>query len=222
MLTPASGSVLRSGAGRRRRAKWIVLAGAAVVVGGLAVAVPLWPGGGDASTGPKTHTAAEVPATPMPTPASVAPTTPEPQLNGVRSGIPKPKATHKSHWKCRDYQHVYTMIGTGTVFLKVSVCRDVFSGTAVLADSAPKDGRDVCLQLRGHLTGLTGSAAYLSTVPMTSKGGHVHSFQNGPTVKFGPTTAKTEDSVAVNTGSCRSSGANVQTSWQDQEQLATG
>ena len=148
-------------------------------------------------------------------------TEPEPQLNGVRSGIPRPAKTKRPPRACRDYQHVYTMIGTGTVFLHVSVCRDAFSGTAVLADSAPKDGWDVCVQLRGHLTG-PGPATYLSTLPMTSRNGNAHGFQNGPTVKFGPKTTKTEDSVTVNTGRCRGSGSKVQTSWQNQERLVTG
>lgn len=197
------------------------MAGAAVVVAGAAVAVPLWPDGGDAATAAKARAAADVPATPTSAPTSVAPTTPEPQLNGVRSGIPRPAKTKRPAKACRDYQHVYTMIGTGTVFLHVSVCRDAFSGTAVLADSAPKDGWDVCVQLRGHLTG-PGPATYLSTLPMTSRAGNAHSFQNGPKVKFGPKTTRTEDSVTVNTGRCRGSGSKVQTSWQNQERLATG
>jgi hypothetical protein len=216
---PASGALARTDAPGRRRVHWAVIAGAAaVVVAGVALAVPLWPDGGDAADGPKARAAAELPTTPTPTPTAVAPTTPEPQLNGVRSGLPRAPA-HKPGWKCRDYQHVYTMLGIGTVVLHVSVCRDVFSGTAVLADSAPKDGWDVCVQLRGHVTK---PAAYLSTLPMTSKGGRTQSFKNGPTVKFGPKTTRTEDSVAVNAGRCHGSGAHVQTSWVDQERLPAG
>lgn len=220
---PAAGAVflagLASGGSRRRRVGWALLAGAAVVVVGVAVAVPLWPGGGDAATASKTRAAADVPPTPTPTP--VAPVTPRTQINGVRSGAPKPGHSKKPAKGCRDYQHVYTMLGTGTVVLKVSVCRDVFSGTAVLADAAPKDGWDICVQLRGHVAG-PGPATYMSTTPMTSHDGRVHSFENGPKVKLGAKTKTTEDSVAVNSGRCRGSGAHIQTSWQDQEKLAAG
>jgi predicted Ser/Thr protein kinase len=216
MLTPASGS--GSVAGRRNpRLGWAILAGAAVVVAGAAVAIPLWPDGGDAATAPQAHTAA-VPTTPSP----VASVTPSPQMNGIRSGVAKPvKPKHKHPAKgCRDYQHVYTMLGYGTALLKVSVCRDAYTGTAVLGDTAPKDGWDVCLQLRGHLTG-PGPATYISTT-LTSKEGRVRTFDNGPKARFGPKNTHTEDSVTVNAGRCKGSGTRIQTSWQTQEQLAAG
>jgi predicted Ser/Thr protein kinase len=224
VLTPAPGAALPAGTapgGWRRRVRWAVLAGAAMVVAGAAVAVPLWPHGGDAATASKARATADVPPTPTPTP--VAPVTPRTQMNGVRSGVPRPTAEHSTAPArgCRDYQHVYTMLGAGTVLLHVSVCRDVFSGTAGLVDSAPDDGWDVCVQLRGHVAG-PGPATYMSTTPMTSRDGRVHSFQNGPKVKFGAKTKTTEDSVAVNAGKCQGSGTQIQTSWQTQEQLAAG
>jgi hypothetical protein len=196
-----------------------VLAGAAVVVVGTAVAIPLWPDGGDAATAVKTRAAAAVPSTPAPAP--VATYTPRPQMNGVRSGAPKVKHTKAPAKGCRDYEHVYTMLGTGAAVLQVSVCRDMFSGTAVLADAAPKDGWDVCVQLRGHVAA-PGPATYMSTSPMTSGDGRTHSFQNGPKVKLGAKTKTTEDSVAVNVGRCKGSGSRIQTSWQTQETLAAG
>ncbi|MGH3378448.1 MAG: hypothetical protein ACRDP6_27365, partial [Actinoallomurus sp.] len=204
-------------AGRRNpRVGWAVAAGAAVVVVGVAVAIPLWPHGGDAATAPKTHAAA-VPTAPSPV-ASVHPT---PQMNGIRSGVAKPvKPTKHPRKGCRDYQHVYTMLSAGTIVLKVSVCRDAYTGSAILGDTAPKDGWDICLQLRGHLAG-PGPVTYISSI-LTSRDGHVRAFDNGPKVRFGAKTKRTEDSVTVNAGRCKGSGSRIQTSWQTQEQLATG
>jgi predicted Ser/Thr protein kinase len=220
VLTPASGSVAVDGR-RRSRIGWAILAGAAVVVAGTALAVPLWPHGGDAATTPKARAAAG-PATPPP-PSPAASLTPKPQMNGIRSGAAKAvKPKHSKHpgKGCRDYQHAYTMMGSGTVLLNVSVCRDAYTGSTVFADTAPNDGWDVCLQLRGHITGPE-PATYVSTT-MTSRDGRTRAFDNGPKARFGPKSTRTEDSVIVNAGKCKGSGTQIQTSWMTQERLAAG
>jgi predicted Ser/Thr protein kinase len=213
-LTPAATAVVKR---RRSPVGWAVLAGAAVVVAGAAVAIPLWPDGGDAATAPKVRVAASTPASPTPP----APVTPQPQLNGVRSGAPKPTPKHSKHPAkgCRDYDRPYGVTHAGSAVLKVSVCRDAYTGTVVLADTAPKDGWDICLQLRGHITGTP--PTYVSTI-LSSRDGRVRAFANGPKTRFGAKTKRTEDSVTVNVGRCRGSGAGVQTSWQTQQQLAAG
>jgi hypothetical protein len=83
----------------------------------------------------------------------------------------------------------------------------------------PKDGWDICLQLRGHITG--GPSTYVSTI-VSSHDGRMRAFDNGPKARFGAKTKRTEDSVTVNVGRCRGSGAGVQTSWQTQQRLAAG
>ncbi|GAA4482100.1 hypothetical protein GCM10023191_001910 [Actinoallomurus oryzae] len=215
-LTPASTPTTAPASGRRRTVGWALLAGAAVVVAGAAVAVPLWPGGGDAATAPPVRTAVTAPSTPTPTPA---PTTHRPQLNGVRSGAPIAKPKKKPAKGCHDYQRAYTVTHAGSVLLKVSVCRGAYTGTAVLADTAAKDGWNICVQLRGHVTG--SPETYVSTV-LSSRDGRVRAFDNGPKARFGAKTTRTEDSVAVNVGRCRGSGAALQTSWQTQDKLAAG
>jgi hypothetical protein len=189
-----------------------------VVVAGAAVAVPLWPDGGDAATSPKVRVAA-APATPTPTPTSA---TPEPHLNGVRSGATT--ATPKKHAKhpakgCRDYQRAYPVSDAGSVALKVSVCRGAYTGEAVLSDTAPKDAWSVCVQLRGHVTGAV--PTYISTI-LSSKDGGVPAFANGPRARFGAKTTRTEDFVDVKAGRCKGSGAHISTSWQTHDQLAAG
>jgi serine/threonine protein kinase len=215
-LTPASTPTAAPASGRRRAIGWALLAGAAVVVAGAAVAVPLWPGGGDAATAPPVRTAVTAPSTPTPTPT---PVTHRPQLNGVRSGAPIAKPKKKPAKGCRDYQRAYGVTHAGSVLLKVSVCRGAYTGTAVLTDTAAKDGWNVCLQLRGHVAGTADN--YISTV-LSSRDGRVRAFDNGPKARFGPKTTRTEDSVAVNVGRCRGSGASIQTSWQTQDKLAAG
>jgi hypothetical protein len=214
-LTPASGSVAER---RRPRVRWAVLAGAAVVVAGAAVAVPLWPDGGDAATSPKVRVAA-APATPMPTPTSA---TPEPHLNGVRSGAttatPQKRAKHPAKG-CRDYQRAYPVSRAGSVALKVSVCRGAYTGDAVLSDTAPKDAWSVCVQLRGHVTGA--APTYISTI-LSSNDGGVRAFANGPRARFGAKTTRTEDFVEVKVGPCKGSGARISTSWQTHDQLPAG
>jgi hypothetical protein len=188
-----------------------------VIVAGVAVAVPLWPDGGDAATSPKVRAAAATPASPTPQ----APVSRRPQLNGVRSGVPKPTPKHTKHPAkgCRDYDLSYGVTHAGSAVLTVSVCRGAYTGTVVLTDTVPKDGWDVCLQLRGHVTGTP--PTYISTI-LSSRDGRVRAFDNGPKARFGATTKRTEDSVAVNVGRCRGSGAGIQTSWQTQRQLAAG
>jgi predicted Ser/Thr protein kinase len=216
VLTPAPAS---TGGRRRPRVGWAILAGAAVVVVGAVVAVPLWPDGGDAARAAPQVRAAAAPTTPAPSPS----VTPGPHLNGIRSGAAKP-AGHKKHAKhpakgCRDYQRAYSVGGAGSVLLKVSVCRGAYTGDVVLADAAPKDGWDVCLQLRGHVTGP--GAVYVSTT-LTSRDGGMQSFDNGPKARYGARTTRTEDQVVVNAGRCKGSGARIQTAWQTQDQLASG
>ena len=214
-LTPAATAVVRR---RRSPVGWAVLAGAAVIVAGAGVAVPLWPDGGDAATSPKVRVAAATPAASA-TPTPRAPVTPQPQLNGVRSGVPKPtpKPTKHPAKGCRDYNRPYGVTHVGSAVLKVSVCRGAYTGAVTFTDSAPKDGWDVCLQLRGHVTGTP--PTYISTI-LSSHDGRLRAFDNGPKARFGATTKRTEDSVAVNVGRCR--GAGGQTSWQTQQQLAAG
>jgi predicted Ser/Thr protein kinase len=224
---PPSGSVLTPAAtptappAGRRRLGWAILAGAAVVVIGAIVAVPLWPDSGDAARAAPRAQAATAPATPPPPTASPSPSlTHGPQLNGVRSGAVKPPKKHAKPAKgCRDYQRAYTVGGAGSVLLKTSVCRGAYTGSVVLADTAAKDGWDVCLQLRGHIKG--SGAVYVSTT-LTSRSGGMQSFDNGPKARFGAKTTRTEDQVTVNAGRCKGSGAGIQTSWQTQDQLAAG
>ena len=184
------------------------------------MAVPLWPDSGDAARAAPRAQAATAPATPPPPTPSPSPSlTHGPQLNGVRSGAVKPPKKHAKPAKgCRDYQRAYTVSG-GSVLLKTSVCRGAYTGSVVLADTAAKDGWDVCLQLRGHIKGP--GAVYVSTT-LTSRSGGMQSFDNGPKARFGAKTTRTEDQVTVNAGRCKGSGAGIQTSWQTQDQLAAG
>jgi hypothetical protein len=218
VLTPAATPT--SPPAGRRRLGWAILAGAAVVVIGAIVAVALWPDSGDAARAAPRAQAATAPATPPPPTASPSPSlTHGPQLNGVRSGAVKPPKKHAKPAKgCRDYQRAYT-VGGGSVLLKTSVCRGAYTGSVVLADTAAKDGWDVCLQLRGHIKG--SGAVYVSTT-LTSRSGGMQSFDNGPKARFGAKTTRTEDQVTVNAGRCKGSGAGIQTSWQTQDQLAAG
>ncbi|MFB9838151.1 hypothetical protein, partial [Actinoallomurus acaciae] len=177
---------------------------------------PLWPDGGDAATAPPVRTAVTAPTAPTPT---RTPVTHRPRLNGVRSGAPIAKPKKKPAKGCRDYQRAYTVTHAGSVQLKVSVCRGAYTGTAVLGDTAAKDGWDICLQLRGHVTGA--QETFISTI-LSSRDGRVRAFDNGPKARFGAKTTRTEDSVAVNVGRCRGSGSALQTSWQTQDKLAAG
>jgi predicted Ser/Thr protein kinase len=213
-LTPAATAVVSRR--RRPRVGWALLAGAAVVVAGAALAVTLWPHGGDAATSPKVRVAAATPATSA-SATPQAPVTPHPQLNGVRSGVPKPtpKHTKQPAKGCRDYDRTYGVTHAGSAVLKVSVCRGAYTGTVAFTDTAPKDGWDLCLQLRGHVTGTP--PTYVSTI-VSSHDGRVRAFDNGPKARFGAKTKRTEDSVALNVGRCR--GAQI--SWQTQQQLAAG
>jgi predicted Ser/Thr protein kinase len=205
------------GSGRARMG-WAILAGTAVVVAAAALAVPLWPHGGDAATSPKTR-AASAPDTPTPTP-----TTHDPQARAIiRSASPKPVKKHSpkpSTGGCRDYSRAYGVTNVGTVLVKASVCRGVYSGSAVTVDTASKDGWDVCLQLRGHVAGP--GNIFISTPIMSSRQGGVHSFRNGPTLRFGSKSTRTEDWVVLNAGKCRGSGAKTQSTWQTHDRLATG
>jgi serine/threonine protein kinase len=214
-LTPASTSAVPR---RRPRVGWAILAGAAVVVAGAAVAVPLWPRGGDAATAPKARAAA-VPTTPTP-----APVTHGPHINGVRSAAtrtvePQQHKKKRPATGCRDYQRSYTVSHAGSVFLKVSVCRGAYAGDAVLADTAAKDGWDICLQLRGHITG--SGEVYVSTT-LSSRDGGLRAFDNGPRLRYGAKTTRTQDFLVVNVGRCTGSGATISTSWQTQSRLAAG
>jgi predicted Ser/Thr protein kinase len=219
---PAAASAGQSAAAaafRRPRVAWALLAGAAVV-STVAVAVPLWPHGDDAATSPKTR-AVGAPYTPPPTSA-----TPAPQARGiVRSASPKAVKGKKHSPKpatggCRDYSRAYGVRDVGTVLVKVTVCRGVYSGSAMTADTAPKDGWAVCTQLRGHVTGP--GNIYISTPILSSRDGGVHGFTNGPSVRFGAKTTRAEDWVALSAGKCRGSGTKVQSAWQTHDQLAAG
>src|SRR3569833_3356055 len=149
-----------------------------------------------------------LPAFPAPSTTPAAPVTPHPQLNGVRSGVPKPthKKTKHPAKGCRVFLRAYTVTRAGSALLKVSVCRGAYIGTVFFFDTVPKDGWDICLQLRGHITG--GPATYVSTI-VSSRAGRMRAFDNGPTARFGAKTKRTEDSVTVNVGRCRGSGAGV-------------
>ncbi len=212
VLTPAATPV--AGDRRRPRLGWAVLAGAAVVAAGVAVAIPLWPGGGDAATSPRVRAAAaSATPTPVRSPAHRRRTA------RVRPGVLEvtPKKTPAKG--CRDYTRTYPVSKVGSAVLKISVCRGAYTGEAVLGDMAPRDGWDVCLQLRGHVVGPGG--AYVSTV-ISSRDGRVRAFDNGPRARYGARTKHTQDAVTVNAGRCRGTGAALQTSWQSQDQLAAG
>ncbi|WP_433174126.1 serine/threonine-protein kinase [Actinoallomurus sp. CA-150999] len=200
--------------------RWMVGAGAATALAAVALAVALWPDGGSAAVRPKTLAAA---ATPSPQPSSSAPNTPpndalsqnrSPHPSATPSKSPTPKRPG-----CKDYTRAYGLPGTGTVLLKGTVCRTAYSGTLVLVDTAPKDQWQACAQLRGHLTGSPGG--FISTALIASKSGAVQSFDNGPTVRFGAKTKRTEDWVQLNAGRCRRSGGKLVSSWQTHERLAT-
>jgi hypothetical protein len=137
-------------------------------------------------------------ATPSPQPSSSAPNTrPNDALSQNRS--PHPSATPSKKTSpapkgpgCKDYTRAYGLPGTGTVLLKGTICRTAYSGTLVLVDTTPKDRWQACAQLRGHLTGSPGG--FIGTALIASKGGTVQSFDNGPSVRFGAKTKRTEDS----------------------------
>ncbi|MEV5711718.1 protein kinase [Actinoallomurus sp. NPDC052274] len=210
-------------ASRRSAARWAVGAGAATALVALLLAVLLWPDGGGSASPGKTVAVA---ATPSSQPSSPASTSPDDALHQGRTPTPTPTRTKKKSSTgskapgCRDYTRTYGLPGAGTVIFRGSVCRTVYSGTFVLADTAPKDGWEVCAQLRGHLTGSAGG--FISTALLSSKGGGVQSVDNGPTVRFGAKTKRTEDWVQLNAGRCRRSGKNLTSSWQTHERLATG
>ncbi|GAA0326772.1 protein kinase [Actinoallomurus spadix] len=219
---------LRGGAepvSRRPTARWAVGAGAATALVALVLTLLLWPDG-DGATG--SQKAAAVAATPSPRSSSPAPgTSPDDTLR--RGGTPAPTPTPGRSKKkgsagakagCRDYARAYGLPGTGTVIFKGTICRRVYSGTFVLADTKPKDGFEVCAQLRGHLTGSPGG--FISTALISSRTHGVQSVDNGPTVRFGAKTKRTEDWVQVNAGRCRRSGKTLTSSWQTHERLATG
>ncbi|GAB3967007.1 hypothetical protein GCM10029978_033410 [Actinoallomurus acanthiterrae] len=202
--------------------RWMVGAGAVTALAAIALAVSLWPDGGSAAIPPKTVAAA---ATPSPQPSSSAPNTPpNDALSQNRS--PSPSATPKKTSPapngpgCKSYSRAYGLPGTGTVLLKGTICRTAYSGTLVLIDTAPKDQWQACAQFRGHLTG--SPSGFISTALIASKGGAVQSFDNGPTVRFGAKTKRTEDWVQLNAGRCRRSGGKLVSSWQTHERLATG
>ncbi|MEV0407244.1 serine/threonine-protein kinase [Actinoallomurus sp. NPDC050550] len=197
--------------------RWVVGAGAVSALAAVALAVALWPGG-SAAVPPKTVAAA---ATPSPQSSSSAPNTP-PNDTLSQNRSPHPSATPTPSPKgpgCKDYTRAYGLPGTGTVLLKGTVCRTAYSGTLVLVDTAPKDQWQACAQLRGHLTGSPGG--FISTALIASKSGAVQSFDNGPTVRFGAKTKRTEDWVQLNAGRCRRSGGKLVSSWQTHERLST-
>ncbi|GAA4628654.1 hypothetical protein GCM10023196_045940 [Actinoallomurus vinaceus] len=202
--------------------RWVVGAGAVTALAAVVLAVALWPDGGSAATSPKTVAAAATPS-----PSSSAPNTP-PNDALLQSRTPHPSATPSKKKQspapkgpgCKGYTRAYGLPGTGTVLLKGTVCRTAYSGTLVLVDTAPKDQWQACAQLRGHLTGSPGG--FISTALIASKGGSVQSFDNGPTVRFGAKTKRTEDWVQLNAGRCRRSGGKLVSSWQTYERLAPG
>ncbi len=206
LLSPAvsqAGPVI----GGRRPRPWMVLAGVGVVVAGFAIAVPLWPGGGDTVTTPKTRPASASEAPPAPSPSVPV----RRQASGAIQASPaKPKPPHG----CKEYTRSYTVAKAGTVRFKALVCRGGFTGTAIVADSAPKDAYVPCVQLRGHLKGPGG--VFMSTAVMAPK--TAQGFKNGPKFRYGSKTKKIEDFVAVNVGRCK--GATP--AWQSKDQLATG
>ncbi|MFL6056934.1 MAG: serine/threonine-protein kinase [Actinoallomurus sp.] len=209
---------------RRSTARWAVGAVAATALVALGLAVFLLPDGGSAASPGRTVAAAE---TPSPQPSSSTPSTsPDDALRQGRSRAPSPTPTKKRSSPspkgpgCREYTRTYGLPGTGSVLFKGTICRTVYSGAFILADTAPKDAWEVCAQLRGHLTGSAGG--FISTALISSKGGSVQSVDNGPTVRFGATTKRTEDWVQLNAGRCRRSGGTLVSSWQTHERLATG
>jgi hypothetical protein len=186
--------------------------------------VSLWPDGGSAATPGKTVAAA---ATPSPPPSSSPPSTaPDDALLQGRTRRPSPTPTKKKGSPgpkgpgCRAYTRAYGLPGAGTALFKGIVCRTGYSGTVVLVDTAPKDKWEVCAQLRGHLAESPGG--FIGTPLISSKGGSVQSFDNGPTVRFGAKTKRTEDWVQLNAGRCRRSGGKLASSWQTHDRLATG
>ncbi len=191
-------------AGRR----WMVFAGAGVVVAGVALAIPLWPGGGDAVTAPKTRPAS---VSESPTPTATA--GPPRQASGAIEAAP---AKRKPPHGCKEYTRAYTVAHVGTVRVKALVCRGGFTGTAVLADTAPKDAYSPCLQLRGHVTGPAGE--FISTQVMSGKTGAAQNFQNGPKFRYGSKTKRTENWVVLNTGRC----SGTTPAWQSKDKLVTG
>ncbi|MCO5970690.1 serine/threonine-protein kinase [Actinoallomurus soli] len=223
-----AGSRVGAPAGSRRSAaRWAVGAGAATALVALLLALLLWPDGGGAEDSGKTMAVATTPSSRPSSPASGTPT--DDSLRGGRTPTPTPtpgRTKKKSSARpkaqgCRDYSRAYGLPGgAGTVIFKGTVCRTAYSGTFVLADTKPKDGFEVCAQLRGHLKGSPGG--FISTPLISSKGHGVQSVDNGPTVRFGATTKRTEDWVQLNAGRCRRSGSTLTSSWQTHERLATG
>jgi hypothetical protein len=200
--------------------------GVAAALVALVLALLLWPDGGGTTSSGKTVAAA---TTPSSRPRSPAPSTsPDDALH--RGLTPSPTPTSRKTGKkspanrkavgCRDYARTYGLPGTGTVIFKGTICRTVYSGTFVLADTKPKDDFEVCAQLRGHLKGSPGG--FISTALISSKDHGVQSVDNGPTVRFGAATKRTEDWVQLNAGRCRRSGKTLKSSWQTHERLATG
>jgi hypothetical protein len=57
---------------------------------------------------------------------------------------------------------------------------------------------------------------------MSSRNGGVQGFDNGPKVRFGPASTRTEDWVALNVGRCKGSGAGMRSAWQTHDRLAAG
>lgn len=220
-VTGAGSSPVPGWAGARRlvsgRVGWGILAGAAVVVAGVTLAVPLWPSGGDAATPPRARAVA---LSPTPTP-TLTPALGRPRLNGVRSGSPIPtKSPVHAKASCRAYDRVYGIGGLGSVLLKASICPGVYSGTVVLLDTAPKDGWDVCAQLRGHVAG--SPPTFVSSAIQTSKDGGVHEVENGPDIRFGPKNTRTMDWVRVHYGKCRGSGTSAKSTWTGGDRLTPG
>ncbi len=193
---------------RRSRAGLVFLAGAVAVVAATALALSLWPDGGDAATS----------ATGTPTPrASVAPkaASKEPEASGVMRATPHRKRP-KPAAGCHTYNEIYGVSNGGTVIVNANICRTGFSGTAITGDLVPNDGYDVCVQLRGHVTGP--GNVIISTPIMSSKSGGTHSFSNGPSTRFGANTTRTEDWVQLNVGRCKGASA----AWQTRQHLKTG
>ncbi len=119
---------------------------------------------------------------------------------------------------CRYYDRTYGVGNAGSEHLKINVCRSEFTGNLVLSDTAPRDGWDVCIQLRGQLTT---PVPFISQL-MSSRDGPVHDFDNGPRARFGAGTTYTEYSVMVKIGICQGSGSTFKSSWQSEDHLAPG